>query len=346
MNAKILGAFLLALTGSGCIIVGGGGNPPPPLHPGDVTFTWTFAGQNCPDVPYVKNIHLQIPGETLQNDGYFPCLADNYPGINLLDFAGGSYSFTIDAIDYSNNVVFSSSGRFTVDGDLTVNVDLAPVGDPLSYAYVRWFFPPLNPPLVSSTIANPSCADAWVATVDMYVDDQLVDHFPCAQGQTADGVPTPYLTGGNHTIMLVAYDATGNELYRKAANLPLLSGKAIGVDYTLDWSVGGVAIGWQLSDGIQQSCAQAHVTTVYVNFRDSAGNLLYPGAGDPQNCNAPPALYNYLYPDTYEVYLQAPTNDGSGDVYLSSASSPLVVTIFPGQFMMPNNAPTVVLTRQ
>ena len=100
MNFKSLVAILALMTSTGCVIRGGGVPPPPPAQPGDVTFSWSFAGRTCADVPNVKSVVVEIPGETLDNNGVFPCLANNYPGIVLHNFVGGTYSYTLTAVGY------------------------------------------------------------------------------------------------------------------------------------------------------------------------------------------------------------------------------------------------------
>src|SRR5688500_1203197 len=95
MNTKSLFALLSVVQlVTGCIVVGGSNRTPPPL-PGDVTFTWSFAGDTCASNPDIHSVIIDIPGERLQNDGVFPCTANNYPGITLHDFAAGPYDFSI-----------------------------------------------------------------------------------------------------------------------------------------------------------------------------------------------------------------------------------------------------------
>lgn len=346
MNAKILGAFLLALTMSGCIIDvdqngggGGAGNPPPVQRvPGDVTFTWSFGGQTCADVPYVKSVHIRIPGEALQNSGVFPCTANDYPGIVLHDFAGGAYSFEIEALDYSNVVVFSGSGTFTVDGHVRVNIDLTPVGGPTSYAYLTWRFP------ANEASQNPNCSQAGVAYVDVSIDDGEWERFYCTEGFSEPGISTPYLMPGTHVISLVASNADGYPYYRFDGQLQTFAGNPVGAQYHLNWAVGGAAVKWQLTNGsVAQTCAQAGVSEVYVNFADADGNFVYEGAGDVQSCNAAPVIYSFLLPGTYTVFVQAVSNTG---MYASNMNHPPVISVKAGQFVDASGAINVQMFRE
>src|SRR5690242_8768768 len=99
MSNKLLTAAFLTLMSSGCIMYGDGygydGSDVDYAAPGDVTFSWRLAGGLCSDDPSVRSVHIRIPGETLQNDGVFPCSSAGFMGITLHDFYPGSYSFTI-----------------------------------------------------------------------------------------------------------------------------------------------------------------------------------------------------------------------------------------------------------
>ena len=93
---------------------------------GDVTFLWTFDGYSCARDGEVETVHIQIPGESLENRGYYPCSARGSDGVTLYDFAPGDYDFYLEAIDYSGYVSYEARGHFYVDGDTTVRVDLYP----------------------------------------------------------------------------------------------------------------------------------------------------------------------------------------------------------------------------
>src|SRR6185295_15906980 len=118
MNTKLAIPFLAILAfAQGCIINGHGKNP------GDVTFSWTFYGQSC-SAAGVASVHITIPGETLENGGVYQCVSNSYQGIVLHDFAGGSYTYSIDGIDANGYTIYQGAGDFTIDGNVLESVDL------------------------------------------------------------------------------------------------------------------------------------------------------------------------------------------------------------------------------
>ena len=47
-----------------------------------MTFVWTFGtGYQCDDVPEVKSVKLVIPGESLDNNGFYACNTAGTDGI-------------------------------------------------------------------------------------------------------------------------------------------------------------------------------------------------------------------------------------------------------------------------
>ena len=95
-------------------------------YPGNVTFAWSFDGYGCIQEPDIQTVRVTIPGERLDNDGFYPCRLNGYDGITLYDFAPGYYDFYLEAIDYDGYVSFTRRGSFRVDGNVTVPVDLYP----------------------------------------------------------------------------------------------------------------------------------------------------------------------------------------------------------------------------
>jgi hypothetical protein len=340
MNSKTLIALFAVLNLTGCIIVdrGGGGTvppPPPPPKPGNITFTWSFAGAACADVPQVKSVVIDIPGEKLQNNGIYPCVANNYPGIELHDFVGGNYSFNIEAIGYGNERLYVGSGTFTVNGNVRVTIDLTPVGGPNSYAYLSWYFPP------NSAAQSPNCEQAGITSVDVSIDGANFVRYGCAGGFTPPGVQSPFVKAGSHTIEIIALSSTNYVLYRYAGTLTTSGGAPVAADYGLGWAVGGSAIRWQLTNGsVGQNCSQAGIQNMNVNFQDTAGNMVYGTAGDSQLCDAAPIVYSFLKPGTYKVFIRG---TGPGGTYLSNATVPPTVTVNAGEFLTTAQATTVQL---
>ncbi len=350
MNPKLLTAFLVAMGSlSGCVVYdrdgsdgsGGGYDGPAQqyLQPGNVTVSWAFGGFSCNDIPDIKSVKVSIPGESLQNDGVYPCLVSSYPGIELHDFAGGAYTYTVEAFNYSNERVYSGGGTFTVDGDVRVNIDLTPAGRPTSYAYVGWSFPENN------VSANPNCSEAGAAFVDVQIDEGPVERFACVEGITGSGIQTPYLYPGTHDITLTAVNSSGYAYYRTYGTLKTFSGSPVSSDYLLNWAVGGAVVRWTLTNGsVTQSCAQAGIDTVRVNFQDEAGNMVYGNAGDPMPCTSALVTYDFLQPGTYKVFLQG--TGAGGTFYLSNAGSPPRLTVRAGEWPPESAGTNVTMYRQ
>ncbi len=339
MKLKSLIAILgMAQLATGCILVSNGGRNPPPA-PGDVTFTWSFVGRGCAENPDIKSVVVTIPGETLQNGGVFPCTANNYPGIVLHDFAAGTYSYTLEAVSYSNKVLFGASGSFTVNGDIRVTADLTPAGGPTSYAYLTWRFPP------NSASQDPGCSQAGVTRVEISIDGQTPPgSFACEDGFTMQGVQTPYLTPGTHQIEFLGLSSSGYPYYRYTGTLQTQNGNPVYAEYRLAWNVGGAAIKWQLTDGsIGRDCTSGGVSSMSINFQDASGNWVYGNSGDNQACNAAPVVYNYLLPGTYRVFIRG---TGPGGTYLSNGATPPTLTVRAGEFVSADAALTVTMYRQ
>jgi hypothetical protein len=339
MNKILTAAFLAATLSTGCVMYVPGDYDPEvdyvPANPGDVTFHWTFASQLCNEVPEVKSVYIHIPGETLQNDGVYPCTAGGFAGIVLFGFEGGSYTYTVEALDYSNEAVFTAGGSFQVDGNVRVNVDLTPLGSPASYAYLSWDFP------ANSDSNFPNCEMAGVAYVDVSIDGARSVRYACNQGFGMGQVQTPYLSAGTHSIELTAKSEDDYPYYSYRGSLQTYAGSPISAEYSLKWAVGGVALRWSFSGG--QSCTGAGVQTMTLNFEDSAGNLVYGPTGDVQACDSAPIVYNYLLPGSYRVYIQG---TGPGGTFLSDTRYPVTVTVRAGQFVTEANAVTVPLYKR
>lgn len=356
MNARLAVAFLAVITSTGCIIVpgggggggsgggsGGSGGGGGTRRSGDLTFSWTFAGKACAEVPQVKSLVIKIPGETLSNGGVYPCLANNYPGVTLFNFVGGSYSYTISAIGFNNEQLFSGSGNLLIDGNTRVDTDLMPVGGATSYSFLNWTFP------ATSASSNPSCAQAGISDVLVAIDGAAAEKIPCAEGfGTNPGFQTPFLNPGSHSIVLTGVDSSGYAYYRFTGNLTTVAYKPGFTEYALQWAVGGVAVKWTLSDSSGPiSCSAAGVTDVFINFLDSQGNLVYPSTatnpGDKKPCTSIGVEYPFLRPGNYTVQLTA---FGSGNSVYQEKATPLVgVVANVGQFVSVSNATNVPMVR-
>ena len=348
MNAKLLTAFLgLSVLAPGCVVATddcydcGDDGYTDHLRGGDVNFTWTLAGRFCAQMPDIHGIQVSIPGESLENDGYYPCNTAGYDGIELHDFAPGSYAFTLEAVNQLGDVTYAASGNFRVDGDVRVSADLTPVGGPSSYAHLYWTLP------AKGGYAHPSCYQAGVTDVWVRIDDSW-GSFSCADGMGEEGVLTPYLTPGTHEIEIVAggFTGYGDETYALShfvGTLQTFSGKPVGAEYDL-WAVGTAALKWQpyTSGGTRLSCADAGLTKVFIDVRDSSNRALYGSPGMEFACGDAPVTLNYLRPGTYSVYLKA---TGPGGTFLSSASNPKRFTVTAYEQVPASAAFEVALTR-
>jgi len=327
MNRKWLLAFLFTLTMStGCIIKGGGGGPLPVA--GDVTFSWTFYGSStCPAA--VQSVHVVIPGEVLQNDGYYSCTANGYSGIVLHAFNPKSYAFTLEALDASGNALYTGTGTFVVNGNVLVNVDLTPTGRPSSWAYLLWTFP---------AGTNLKC-NSGISFVDVQIDGATATRYNCTEGLSNPGATTPLIAPGNHTISLWAIDNTGYVYYSAQSTLTTSPNSQVQQAYSLQWAVGGTALTTQFTDGSTGvSCQNSGVTTLIATFKNTqTGTVLYGTLNDPSSwsaianvCNYTYVTWPYLPPGQYYVYFRA--YNASGVTYDSNFTTPPTVTITAGVF--------------
>jgi len=347
MNKRLIATFLAVLLplASGCVITGGGR-----ARPGDVTFLWSFEGQTCAQNPDVARVVITIPGERLQNDGSYPCLSNGTAGIVLHDFAAGSYSYTIEAFNYADEKLFSSSGTFVVNGDVRETVSLARVGSSTSFAYLNWRFP------ANSASSDPNCSQTGVDTVEVQIGSLAPDVFNCADGWRANpGARTRAVTPGTHPVQIRAgiRSSSGSiyVLYRYSGNIVIGSGTANFQEYNLGWAVGGVVLSWRFTrDGGStiRNCASAGVTAMRINFQDVAtGAVLYgsfdnTSTWDSQLCDDTVSVtrYDYLPPGTYRIYIMG---SGSGGTYYSNASPAPQSTVQVGVFPANSAAVNVLL---
>ena len=323
MKNKVLLLVVAMVAGSSCVIGGGGGRQP---APGDVQFNWSFNGGTCGDYPEIRSVVVTIPGQRLMNSGTFGCLVNNYPGIVLTDFAGGTYTYTVDAIGYGNETLFSTSGSFVVDGSISVNTDLQPIGGGNSAAYLRWFFPP------SGGHQNPTCDQAGVTRVSVSIDNGAADVRNCTEGQTSNGYATANLVPGQHSIVLAATDNDGFEYYRFTGFFTTNAGQSTAQDFDLQWSVGTALIGWTFTNGgVTLDCNQAGVGTVLINFQDSSGHNVFGSqwASAPCSMGFTGAAF-YLPPDNYRVFVTAQSSNGA--VFDSNMNSPPTLSVSAGVF--------------
>ncbi len=324
-----------ALVTSGCVIT-----TPPSGNKGDIIFTWTFNnGGSCARVPDVTQITIAIPGQTLQNNGRFGCVNAGTAGIKLLNFRAGTYSYTVSAQNAQGDTLYLANGSLVVNGDVAESVDLRPTSDAKGQAYVKWAFP-----------AGTTVDCQTIAAVDVSINGALIRSAACSEGFSANGVFISGITAGNNILTLAARDANGFFYYRSDRTLVVTAGNDVFETTTLDWAVGSLPVKWTFSNGVTTlNCAQAGVSSMNVNFRDSAGNLVYGNNGVDVPCvngnGKQGTVFPYLYAGTYELFLQA---YGTGGVlYHTNLNTAPLVTVTPGTFPIidnPNLTPANLLT--
>lgn len=313
MNVRFLAAFLCLATMSGCIIHEYDDddccNVPPRDNrsPGDVTFLWTLHDLRCDDVRDVKGVNIRIPGETLANGGRYDCTTAGVDGITLHDFAPGTYSFTMDAVNYSNQVLYTGSGTFTIDGDARVFIDLMPFGRPQSYGKVSWSFP-----------NNDSCYQVGATDMVLVIDGDLRNEVKCVDGNGGAATPTPDLAAGDHTIEIFAYSSTKQSLFYKRSTFTSRSNSPVSLEFTLS-PVGTLVLNWSFSkDGGRTTinCADARVSELRMNFQDSSGNWIFGQNGISGPCAPPTGKFETLAPGRYRIDILG--TDANGVTYESS----------------------------
>lgn len=316
-NAVLAAAVMLA---SGCVFVSPGSN-------GDISFTWTFNGRTCMQSQDITTIVVQIPGQTLQNDGRYGCVNGGSAGIKLLNFRPGTYSYTITAQDSRGVGIFQGSGSVRVNGDVVEMVDLKPTGQAAGTAYVAWTLP-----------AGTNVTCQYLASIDITVDGASQPTTAvCSAGLYNPGVAQLQgvaltLTPGNHTIQIDARDQGNIYYYRKVSSFTVNAAETTQQIFSLDWLVGTVPIRFGFSNGFTQlSCIQAGVTEVQVTFRD-AQNTDYT-QNVPCSLNGIDGYTPYIYAGTYTVFVAA-IGTGSAQYNNFRATSPAqpVVTSQAGVF--------------
>ncbi|MBJ6759328.1 hypothetical protein JGU66_01050 [Myxococcaceae bacterium JPH2] len=339
MNSRLLAALLcLVAVTSGCVIHDNGCDTCEVQgSPGDVRFMWTFGGKRCSDDPSIKGVNISIPGEDLANGGYYPCNANGFDGIILHDFVPGTYAFDIEAVNYSDQRVYVGSGRFTVNGNVSVNIDLTPLGQPTSYAYVNWLFP------TQAGSSYPSCGQAGIAYVDARVDDSNWKRFNCSEGSGGNSVQSPYLDPGQHYLEVVALDSQIRPVYYYGGGFVSQNGTPVSVTAET-WEIGGASVRWDLYDGnTRLTCSQAGVSQVSINFQDKfTGKWVYGLTGEFYGCGQAPVVFEFLRPGSYYVSIIA--TGSNGRVYRSPANLP-AIDVIAHQFPGPNSALTVPVAR-
>ncbi|MDP3504060.1 MAG: hypothetical protein Q8S33_27225 [Myxococcales bacterium] len=305
--------------------VGGGTSQPR----GHLTLLWTFNGQGCASVPQVTNMRVTIPGLTLENNGVYPCTSAGTDGITLLNFVLGTYAVTVEGLDASGQVLFAATRQVVVNADVSLAIDL-----PAGSVRLSWSFPQA----ARCSQTGDAVSGRPVSRVRVTLDSQTPREFPCLDGSTAD---TPnaavqlLMMPGAHTLQLRALDTSGFEFYAAATGFTATT-STTNLPVALQWTVGSLPLRWAfLNQGATISCAQAQVSSVFVNFRDTqTQRYIYvdangaPTAGASVPCVSANAIQGTLFPfipaANYEVFLQAPVAGNAYPYRTSQATTPVL----------------------
>lgn len=319
------GGFLGGGAGGG---LGGGKGAGGALASGNIIFLWNFDSLSCAQASSVQSVRITIPGQTLMNAGVFQCNNGGSDGIQLLNFAGGTYSYTIEGLSSTSQVLYGASGTVTVNGTVQKNVTLNAVNSNPPSVAVSWTFPP------NSAASMPNCTQAGVSEVAVTIDSIAFGVVPCTQGYGSAQAVFTNLTAGTHQLQLDARDTNQFTYYRSTGTFMAQTGMQTTLSATMGWAVGGLPVKWTFSNGTSQiNCAQAGATTMNVNLRDSTGTLVYGTTGVDVPCSdngVQGTNFPYLYGGAYDVFLQT---YGTGSVlYRSNFATPPSVTVVNGQF--------------
>ena len=206
-------AATVAMAACGCICV------VPSNRSGNIVLTWTFDGQTCAQqaawaadtgAPRVTAVTVDIPGQTLQNNGSYACSNGGTDGIELTNFRAGTYSYTVRGWSSQGEELYSASGSITVNGDVANQVSTRAEKGGMALRWQFW-----------NGTSYLSCSQAGVLNVYVNLQDSAGFwvygngagyQIPCTT-QWGDGVTFPWLAPGQYTVVVQGYD-TANNLYR------------------------------------------------------------------------------------------------------------------------------------
>ena len=156
----------------------------------------------------------------------------------------------------------------------------------------------------------------------------------CTAGEGTSSVRLNNFTG-TASLSLAAADMNGFVYFRKQTSAQVVPSASTPVTVTLDWDVGSLPVKWQLKDGTQTlTCAQAGVTSVFLNLRTAQGTFLYADAGAEVPCadamTGQGTVFPYLPQGSFEAFFQAVGTGGK--LYKTNQMTPPRVTVRAGQF--------------
>jgi hypothetical protein len=335
VSLVLVAMSVMATTGCVCVTTSGAR--------GDVTMLWTFDGRQCGFVPEVAQVTIQIPGQTLENNGAYPCSTAGTGGITLLKFKPGTYNYSAQGRSAAGTVLYQASGSFVVNGNVTVNLAMTANTSAPGAAYLTWTLP------ANAAFATPNCAQAGASFVYVYLDGVSPQQgVACESGQTSPGVLLQNLTAGQHTIDVVATDAKGFRMYRKVSTLTVTPAATVSAQYSLDWYAGSLPLLWNFTNvGAPTSCGSAGVTAVDVYLTDAQGQYAdipesprFTKSIDAQgrvsyrfpclNSGVQGGTLTYVEPGSWNVFVSAASSTGAP--FATNFAAPPVATVTSGNF--------------
>jgi len=322
-------------TGSECSFAGSCREPSAPFQPasppraGEVTFRWRFSGQACAVVRDVARVTVDIPGLQLPNGGVFACSMGAADGITLPAFQPELYRYTARALTSDGRLLYEGIGSFSVNGPTFERMELTPVVGATGRATVSIRLPSTN----TTTL---SCLGAGIASLSTQLAGRTIDT-RCDTAMT--GLSLGALPAGTQSITITGLSDSGFAIARGRVSITVLAGAETFTEASLSWAVGGASLRWTLvTQGLVQTCLQAGVRDVSVNFKDATDAFLYPGAGVAVPCDQGGAMgvvFPTLPAGTLTVFAQAV--GGAGALYRSEG---MPVTIRAGVFPTASSAST------
>jgi hypothetical protein len=301
----------------------------------NITVNWNFGGGSCSGAG-VEQVHIAISGEVLPQDT-FDCRSGL---VTFTEFYDGSYAVTVQGLDSTGAVTWTGSAQTQVRGDTSVTVTLSPVSGQNAFNYFSWSFDPgVGPGPV------PVCGPGQrLDSVAMYFDGDHTNGYVsgCGDGLGSNTVAGPYLTPGQHTVELVAFDSTENQTafaQSDTVNVNFVTGGATNQVVTLHWNVGGLAVGYAeyLTAADYQNnrpvvCAGSGIADVVLDFISPGQTPTVQSIDVGSNCNSSVVLDN--------VY--AGTVTPGGRAYGPGATNPPLLYIDNANIVPPQPSPVTV----
>jgi len=322
---------------------------------GAITVAWAFPNAGTCSGAAVEQVQIAIAGEPLQNNT-FDCRSSL---ATFTDFYPGTYNVTVLGLDSNQTPIWSGTGSVRVEGDSSVTVVLQPLNEANAVAYFSWTLDTAT----GDQDQIPLCGPGQVLDkVAIFIDDltQSLFSYDCDQGANGNLVISPYVTPGQHTVVLLAFNSQENTTaYAEtdALQINFVSGKAVSQTAALHWNVGGLQVGWapyaSMSDynaDIRQGCGAAGIADLVLGFQSTVnGQPFIQTFSLGSSCNASVVLNN-VYTGSLTPYIDAcgpggtpglcGMQGGAQAIYRENPAlvNPPTVTVQPGVFFQQSNA--------